>query len=110
MNKIRHIDNKVAKWIMRHFYLTFFQIVLAIIFMVWFMSALDIIDLNFSASSSSITDRILLSQATNANIIVFLLILNSFWLLFIFGSIQRLKTTLKDIHFGILRLKKNNIR
>ena len=107
MNKVRHWDNLVARWILRHFYLVFFQAVLAIIFVVWLINSLSVIDTRIQSSHAALTEQILMTQSVNLTIIVLLMILNSFWLLYIFNSIQGLRTLLKDIGYGITRLRIN---
>ena len=105
MNKVRHWDNTIARWIMRHFYILFFQIVLVCIFFIWFINLFSVIDTSFQASSNNIIEKTLATQSINTTIIVFLLLLNSFWLLFIFSSIQGLKALLKDISYYTSRLR-----
>ncbi len=108
MNKIRYLDNLTAKWIMRHFYLLFFQIVLVIIFLFWLFNTIRIIDLNFQISEKSIIEQILITQSLNTSIIVLLILLLSFWTLYIFNSIQLLRTILKDINYHIAKLRMKN--
>lgn len=108
MNKIRHWDNLTAKWLMRHFYFMFFQIVLVVIFFFWFINTLKIIDLGADLKIATGVERLLHAQVVNTHILLFLLLLNSFWLLFIFSSIQRLGTLLKDISFHLSRLRLRN--
>ena len=104
MNKIRTADNMVAKWLMRHFYFTFFQIVLIIIFVFWFINLLDVIDISMQTQKqSSVLEHILASQSINLTLITVLVILNSFWLLFTFNSLQRMITILKDMNYHLSR-------
>ena len=103
MAKIRYWDNQSAKWITRHFYLLFFEIVLVIIFLVFFVNVIKIIDLSVSAAEDSIVEHLLAAQSIHLSIIVMLMLLNSFWLLYIFNSILRLRTILMDINFNLSR-------
>ena len=48
-------------------------------------------------------ERLLLQQSINTLIIVFLLLLNSFWMLYVFNEIMRMRAVLKDINFGLSR-------
>src|SRR3989338_5932433 len=89
MTKIRYWDNMTAKWLMRHFYFMFFQIVLFIIFLFWFVNMFTVIDTNFRASESSVMERAVTTQSVNTAIIALLLLLNSFWMLYIFNGVQR---------------------
>jgi len=104
MAKIRYWDNLTAKWLMRHFYFMFFQIVLFVIFLFWFVNMFHVIDVNYQIPKSSILERAIMTQSINMTIIVLLLLLNSFWLLYIFNGIQRLTNILKDISYNINRL------
>jgi len=106
MNRVRYLDNLTAKWLMRHFYFLFFQIVLVIIFLFWFVNLLGIIDVSFHLNKSNISeDRLLMTQSINMSILTILLLLNSFWMLYIFNVIQRLNNLLKDISYNITKLR-----
>ena len=105
LNKIRHYDNMLARGMMRHFYFMFFQVILAIIFAVWFSNLLKVIDLAHYNADKSLVEEILLTQSINTTIIVILLILNSFWMLYIFNGMQRLGNLLKEISYNISRLR-----
>ncbi len=105
MNKIRYWDNLTAKWLMRHFYFMFFQIVLFIIFLFWFVNLFKVIDTHVAVPAENLTERILLTQSTNSTIIVFLLLLNSFWMLYIFNTLQRTNTLLKEMNYNLLRFR-----
>lgn len=106
MNKVRHWDNLIAKWLMRHFYFMFFQLVLVVIFVFWMTNTINIIDLSFQTSREApVIEKLAVSQSVNMTIIVLLLLLNSFWLLYIFNSIQRIRNVLKDVNFNITKLR-----
>lgn len=105
---IRYWDNMTAKWLMRHFYFMFFQIILVVIFFVWFVNMFDVIDSSYQVPQNGTpTERILAAQSVNMTIVVLLILLNSFWMLFIFSAIQRIGNLLKDItyHLGRLRVR-----
>jgi uncharacterized BrkB/YihY/UPF0761 family membrane protein len=103
MNKVRYWDNQSTRWFIRHFYLMFFQIILVAIFIIFFVNALRVIDVIITAEQTDIVEKLLLTQSVNLSIIVLLLLLNSFWMLFMFNSIIRLRSVLKDINFNIIR-------
>ena len=105
MNKVRYWDNLVAKWLMRHFYFMFFQFVLVIVFLFWFANTLNVVDANFQTSNNIVTEKLLSAQTINTTIIVLLLLLNSFWMLYIFNSIQRLGNILKDISYNLNKIR-----
>jgi len=100
MNKIRQLDNLTAKWIMRHFYVTFFQITLFVIFMFWFVNMFKVIDIS-QAQNQTLTERALVTQSINMAIIVFIMLLNAFWTLYMFTGIQRLTNLLRDINYTL---------
>jgi len=108
MTKIRYWDNLTAKWLMRHFYFMFFQIALFIIFLFWFVNMFNVIDVNDQAAGSSILERAVMTQSINSTIMVLLLLLNSFWMLYIFNGIQRMLNLLRDINYNIHRLISKN--
>jgi len=105
MVKVRYWDNRTAKWLMRHFYFLFFQITLFIIFLFWFVNMFHVIDTNYQIGRSSLLERAVITQSINTTIMVLLLLLNSFWMLYIFNGIQRLVNLLKDVNYNISHLR-----
>lgn len=105
MNKVRHWDNYIAKWMMRHFYILFFQMVLVAIFVLWFINVFNVINISFHADELNLTDKILNAQSVNLCIAVFLLLLNSFWILFMFSSLQRLVNLIKELNYQLVRYR-----
>jgi len=108
MNKVRYWDNLTAKWLMRHFYFTFFQFVLVGIFIIWFINLFRVIDTSVQIPKAGLLEQILTTQSVNLSVIVLLMILNSFWLLFIFNGLQRLRNLLKDISYHLSRIRTQN--
>lgn len=108
MNRIRQWDNRSAQWIMRHFYILFFEIILVVIFVFAFANSLKIIDAIFETShDSALVERLLLSQSINTLLIVILLLFNSFWMLFMLNSIIRLRSILRNIDYNIAKQRYN---
>lgn len=105
MNKVRYWDNLIAKWLMRHFYFMFFQIVLVIILVFWLTNTIQVIDASFQTADATPIERLVVTQSINTAIIVLLMILNSFWLLYVFNGIQRIRNVLKDVNFNISKLR-----
>jgi hypothetical protein len=105
MNQIRQWDNTIAKWLMRHFYFMFFQLVLVIIMVFWLTNTVHVIDVSFQISESSLLEQLAVAQSINTSIIVLILLLNSFWVLYVFNGIQRIRNVLKDINFNISKLR-----
>ena len=108
LTKIRYWDNLTAKWLMRHFYFMFFQIVLFVVFLFWFVNMFHVIDASYQMAEAPPVDRAITTQSVNETIIVLLLLLNSFWMLYIFNGIQRITNVLKDISYNINRLRQQN--
>lgn len=109
MNKIRHLDNLVAKWMMRHFYFLFFQIVLIGIFLVWFVNLFKVINTSVLPHESNLMEELLKTQSINTTLITFLMLLNSFWILYIFNGMMRMHNSLKDMSYHLSRLRRNNV-
>ena len=103
MAKVRYWDNQSVKWMMRHFYILFFEIVLVVIFLGLYVSALKAIDLSVRVSKDNVIENLVLTQTISLLILVFLLLMNSFWMLYIFNGITRIRTTLRDISFNLNR-------
>ena len=105
MAKVRYWDNRSAKWMMRHFYILFFEIFLVSIFVWCFINNLHLIDIGSSLSQGSLIERLILTQTVNSVIVIILLMLNSFWMLFIFGNMLRFRSLLKEISFHVSKRK-----
>ena len=103
MSKIRHWDSLITRWIMRQFYL--FQIPLWIIFFVWLFNTLNIIDTQGHITETMIAEKIQQTQSINVAILILILLLNSFWMLYMFNALQGIRLLLKDINYNTGRLK-----
>jgi hypothetical protein len=101
MNKVRQWDNRMAQWMIKHFYILFFEIILVGIFVAVFINTLKVIDINADIQRSNILERLLMAQSVNTLLIVILLLFNSFWILYIFSSLLRLRGLLKNIDFNL---------
>ena len=101
MNKVRKLDNRSAQWISKHFYILFFEIVLVIIFLGFFVNALKTIDLSVDVAKAGLQEKILFNQDIFVALIVILILFNSFWLLYIFNSILRLRGVLRNIDYSL---------
>jgi len=106
MSKIRNWDNTCARWMMRHFYFVFFEFVLVAVFFTFFFNFLRTFDVGANIPPGSVTDQLLYHQLANSHLIVGLMILNSFWMLFMFNGINRLRLLLRDINYNLMRCKK----
>ena len=103
MNKIRQWDNRTAQWVVRHFYILFFEFILAGIFIGMFVNALKLVDIGLDIQKKDIIERLLLNQSVNTLLITILLLFNSFWLLYIFSGLLRVRNLLKNIDFNLSR-------
>jgi len=103
MAKIRYWDNKSSQWMMRHFYILFFEIVLVVIFVVVFINSIKAIDVFIDIGKGNIIERLLLLQTVNSILIILLILFNSFWMLYIFNTIIRIRSLLRDINFNLIK-------
>jgi ABC-type bacteriocin/lantibiotic exporter with double-glycine peptidase domain len=102
-NKLRQWDVKTNQWFFRHFYLLFFQVILVIAFVFFFVIAINIINVAPDVDRGTIVEKLLLSQSVSNLLIVFLLLLNSFWMLFMLASVFRVRAILKNLDFNLSR-------
>jgi hypothetical protein len=102
--KIRYWDHLVSKWLMRHFYFFFFHIVLFLIFITLIFNIVQMMGLNSSDNPDGSLHRLLLVQNYNIVLLVFLMILNGFWVLNMFQTLIRMTGLLKDMGYHISRL------
>ena len=105
MAKVRQWDNRCAHWMMRHFYIMFFEFVLVIIFFVFLFNTFHTLDIRNEIPNNSLTEQLLVQQLTNTHLIILLMLLNSFWMLYIFNGMERLRVILKEISFNLSRRK-----
>ncbi|MBF0485740.1 MAG: hypothetical protein HQL16_04410 [Candidatus Omnitrophica bacterium] len=103
MNKVRQWDHKNNQWFFRHFYVLFFEIILVVAFIIFFTNTVGVINLSSDIDRKSVLEKLLLSQNTQGGLIVFLLLLNSFWMLFMFSSLLKIRAVLKNIDFHLSR-------
>ena len=102
MAKVRYWDNKMAKWMIRHFYLLFFEVFLVFVFVGLFIITIKTLDVS-TEINRGVIERLLLFQSFNAILITVLILLNSFWMLYIFNEIIRTRSTLKEISFNLTK-------
>ena len=108
MNKVRQWDNRTSQWITRHFYIIFFEFILVAIFFGAFVNILKIIDINSDLNKTNVVERLLMTQSVNTMLIVILLLLNSFWMLYIFSSVLRMRSSLRNIDFNLSHRRTDN--
>ncbi len=101
MNTVRQWDNRMAQWIVKHFYILFFEIILGVILVATFFNAIKVIDIGIDIHKNQIIERLLLTQSVNTLLITILLLFNSFWILYIFSSLLRLRGLLKNIDYNL---------
>ncbi len=105
VKKLQHLDHKTARWLMRHFYFTFFQLVLLIVFVFMFRNLLNVIDIGYHLPDQTGIEASLHTLNVNSIIIGVLLFLNSFWMLYMLNALQRLGNLIKDVSYNINRLR-----
>ena len=105
MSRVRYWDNQMSKWIVRHFYILFFEVLLVVVFVALFVITIKVIDVSTVVPEHHIGERLLLLQTVNSIIIILLLLLNSFWMLYMFNGMIRIRTVLRDINFNLLKRK-----
>ena len=108
MSKIRHWDNRSAQWMMKHFYMLFFEFILVGVFVFFFVNTLKLVDISEHVSKTNLLENLIFAQTVNVSLIVVLLLFNSFWLLYIFNSLLRLRGILRNIDYNLGRRRNDN--
>ncbi len=108
MSKVRYLDRTCARWMLRHFYIIFFEFVLVVIFFMFLFNTFHSLDLAAQASRQDLTTQLLSQKSINNLLITILILLNSFWMLYIFNEITRIRVVLKEISYNLLRIKQHN--
>ena len=102
MARVRYWDNRMAKWMIRHFYLLFFEIILVLAFVGLFVITIQAIDVHAEMNNTP-SERLLFLETVIFILISLLLLFNSFWMLYIFNEMIRMRSTLKEISFNLTR-------
>ena len=75
------------------------------VFVVFFALTINTINIAADIQKNSITERLLLTQNYLSLLITFLVLLNSFWMLFIFAGVLRIRNVLKNVDFNLSHRK-----
>lgn len=105
---IRYWDQQISKWLMRYFYFFFFHIILFIIFINLIINIFRSSHYEASDDIAVNLQKMLSMQNYNIMLMVFLMILNSFWLLNLLQTLMRIVGQLKDSNYHLSRLRFNN--
>jgi uncharacterized BrkB/YihY/UPF0761 family membrane protein len=105
MNKLRQWDNRSNQWFIRHFYVLFFEIILVMVFVLFFVMTINTINISADIQKTSLTERLLLNQNYLTLAILFLILLNSFWMLFTFAGMLKIRNVLKNVDFNLSHRK-----
>lgn len=103
MSKVRAWDNRCQRWLMRGAFFIFFELVLALVFCILLVNIMRFFDISTHSDNSDTIQQLLIQQTGNSLIIIGLLVLNSFWMLYMFSGINRLRLILKDISYSLMR-------
>ncbi|MBF0122898.1 MAG: hypothetical protein HQL21_05780 [Candidatus Omnitrophica bacterium] len=103
MNNVRQWDSRSSQWFARHFYVLFFEIILIGVFVFLFANIISVININADIDKNTIIERLLLAQNISTLLILFLLIINSFLMLFLFSGFLRIRSILKNMDFNLSR-------
>ena len=103
MSKVRQWDNRSNQWFVRHFYVLFFEIILVAAFVTFFVLTVNTINMSHDIRTNDITVKILFQQNIIGLMLVFLAILNSFWMLFMFSGLLKVRNVLKNMDFNLSR-------
>ena len=106
MAKVRAWDINCQRWLMRGAFFIFFEFVLAFVFFILLFNLVKFFDIAAHSSSDNLIEQLLIQQTANSLIIIGLLIINSFWMLYMFSGINRLRLILKDISYNLMVRRK----
>jgi hypothetical protein len=103
MNSLRKLDKRSSQWFVRHFYVLFFEVILVVVFFLFFVVTINVLNTASDAHSHSTIEQLIYNQSIIGLLVLFLLLLNSFWILFMFSGILRQSNILKNIDFNLSR-------
>lgn len=101
-SKLRQWEIKSNQWFLRHSFVLFLPIILAC-FVALFVIAINLINISPDINRGTTIERLLLSQNISTLFIIFLILLNSFWMLFMLASLFRIRAVLKNVDFNLSR-------
>jgi hypothetical protein len=102
-NKFRQWDNRSQIWFSKNFSMLLFEIILVAIFIIFLNNTFDIIGLSTAVPKDNLLDKILLAQSGLILLVIVLMLFNAFIMLFMFNSMLRLRSILKNIDFNLSR-------
>jgi len=103
MNSVKKLDKRSSQWFVRHFYVIFFEIILVVVFFLFFVVTINTLNTAADARYRTGVEQLLINQSIIGLLVLFLLLLNSFWILFMFSGILRQSNILKNIDFNLSR-------
>ena len=103
MNNFRQWDSRSSQWFARHFYVLFFEVIFIGVFVFFFANIISVININADIDKNTIIERLLLAQNVSTLLILFLMIINSFLMLFLFSGFLRIRSILKNMDFNLSR-------
>lgn len=103
MNNVRQWDSRSSQWFARHFYILFFELLLVGVFVFLFANIISVINITSDIDKHTTIERLLLAQNVSSLLILFLMILNSFLMLFLFSGFLRIRSILKNMDFNLSR-------
>jgi hypothetical protein len=103
LNTLRQLDKRSSQWFMRHFYVLFFEVILVGVICFFVVTTLNVFYTASDVPSRSTVEKLLVNQNHISLLILFLLLLNSFWMLFLFSGFLRVRNILKNIDFNLSR-------
>ena len=98
----RQWELKSNQWFVRHSFILFFPILLAC-FVVFFIITINLINVSSDMHQNSSTEKLLLAQNISTLFLAFLILLNSFWTIYMLASIFRIRSILKNVDFNLSR-------
>ena len=105
MNMVRQWDNKSNQWFVRHFYVLFFEIILVVAFVFFFAMTVNTLNAAADVPRKALLEKLIIQQNAISLLIVFLLLLNSFWMLFMFSGTLKIRSVLKNMDYNLSRRK-----
>lgn len=104
LEKYRQWDREVSKFLTRHFYFSFFQIVIGVVFAYWLISFINLLNILAKNKFETASELLLINQTLNISFMLFLLLLNSFWILYILNNSNRMANSMKNVSYNTGRM------
>lgn len=107
-SKLRQWDHRSSQWFTKNFSVLLFEVLLAFICFLLLNMMIDLFAIEGRVNKDNLTEQILLSQARLTQLIVMILIFNSFLMIYLFNNMIKIRGVLKNMDYNTSRRRNDS--